>query len=197
MANVIRQLGALALASRLRRLGERLQRDASRIYREQRLEFEARWFPVAYLLSREPPMSVTAVADALGMTHPAVNQIATQMVRRGLLISRKDKDDERRRLLSLAPKGRQVVGELQPLWDAVEECTRRLIREAGGDLLSGIAAIEKSLDRREMYDRIDSCLMRRQPAKMLCDRTAPRRYPCRSRVVISNPTRKHTPKKKE
>ena len=197
MTDVIQQLGALAFASRLKRLSERLQRDVSRVYREQKLEFHARWFPVAYLLTQNSPMSVTAIADALGLTHPAVNQIAAEMARRGLLTSRKDKDDERRRLLSLTPKGRRVVRDLQPLWDAVEKCTRQLIREAGYDLLSSIAAIEKALDRQEMYDRIDSFLLRRRSAGVLPDRAASRRYRRGSKVVTSNPTRKHKPKKKE
>jgi hypothetical protein len=44
MTDVIQQLGALAFASRLKRLSERLQRDVSRVYREQKLEFHARCF---------------------------------------------------------------------------------------------------------------------------------------------------------
>lgn len=197
MTDVIQQLGALAFASRLKRLSERLQRDVSQIYREQKLEFHARWFPVAYLLAQSSPMSVTTIADALGLTHPAVNQIAAQMARCGLLTSRKDKDDERRRLLSLTSKGRRVVGDLQPLWDAVEKCTRRLIREAGYNLLSSIAAIEKALDSQEMYDRISNFLTRRRSAGALHNRQVSRRYSRRSKVVTSNPTRKHKPKKKE
>lgn len=197
MTDVIQQLGALAFASRLKRLSERLQRDVSRIYREQKLEFRARWFPVAYLLAQNSPMSVTTIADALGLTHPAVNQIAAQMARRGLLTSRKDKDDERRRLLSLTPKGRRVVGDLQPLWDAVEKCTSQLIRESGYDLLSSITDIEEALDNQEMYDRIGNFLTRRRLAGTLYNREASRRYRRRSKVVTSKPTRKHKPKKKE
>jgi DNA-binding MarR family transcriptional regulator len=197
MADVIQQLGALAFASRLKRLSERLQRDVSRIYREQKLEFHARWFPVAYLLAQNSPMSVTAIADALGLTHPAVNQIAAQMTRRGLLTSRKDKDDERRRLLSLTSKGRRVVGDLQPLWDVVEKCTSQLIKETGHDMLPGIAAIEKSLNSQEMYERIVSLLNRQRSVGAFHNREASQPYRRKSKVVISELIRKHKPKKKE
>jgi DNA-binding MarR family transcriptional regulator len=106
------------------------------------------------------------------LTHPAVNQIAAQMTRRGLLTSRKDKADERRRLLSLTRKGRQTVKNLQPLWSIVDECTRQLIKVAGHNLLADIAAIEKALDSQEMYDRIGSFLTRRQSAGALHNREA-------------------------
>ncbi|HPC11967.1 MAG TPA: GNAT family N-acetyltransferase, partial [candidate division Zixibacteria bacterium] len=48
--DVIEQLGSLALATRLRRLADRLQRDVSQVYRELNVEFEARWFAVVYYL---------------------------------------------------------------------------------------------------------------------------------------------------
>ncbi|MFH1373036.1 MAG: MarR family transcriptional regulator [bacterium] len=154
MTDLIQQLGTLALASRLKRLGELLQRDVSQVYQDQKLDFHARWFPVAYLLSQFSDLPVTTVADKLGLTHPAVNQIAGQMSRRGLLTSRTDPDDERRRLLSLTSKGKKMVEKLRPLWIAVETCTSQVIEASGCNLLAGITAIEHELDRQSMYDRI-------------------------------------------
>ena len=154
MPDLIQQLGPLALASRLKRLGERLQRDVSQVYRDQKLDFHARWFPVAYLLSQFSDLPVTTVADKLGLTHPAVNQIAGQMSRHGLLTSRTDPDDERRRLLSLTSRGKKMVVKLRPLWVAVETCTSEVIEASGCNLLAGITAVENELDRLQMYDRI-------------------------------------------
>jgi 2-hydroxychromene-2-carboxylate isomerase len=74
--DLIIELGELALASRLKRLSERLMRDVSRVYRELDEPFEARWFPLLRALLEESPQGVTQVARALGLTHPAVNQLA-------------------------------------------------------------------------------------------------------------------------
>ena len=93
--DLIRELGPLAFASRLKRISEHLMRDVSRIYQEQDVGFQARWFPVLYLLGQKTSMSVTEVAHALGMTHPAVNQIAGAMSGAGLLSSSRDSSDER------------------------------------------------------------------------------------------------------
>ena len=150
----MRQLGALAFASRLKRLGDRLQRDVSRVYRERDFDFHARWFSVGYLLARQSPMSVTAIADTLGLTHVAVNQIAGQMARHGLVRSKRDRADKRRRLLSLTAKGRKTMTDLQTLWKTIEKCTREVIEMSGHDLLAGMTEIEKALDDRNMYDRV-------------------------------------------
>ncbi len=152
--DLISELGTLAFASRLKRLADRLQRDVSRVYEAQKVNFRARWFPMAILLSRSSPMSITAIANSLKFTHAAVNQIATEMTRHGLLVSRKDKSDERRRLLALSRRGRDTVVGLQPLWLSIERCTEKVIAESGQDAFALLRSIESALDEREMYDRI-------------------------------------------
>lgn len=153
-SDVIKQLGALAFASRLKRLSERLMQDVARVYRERDVDFEPRWFPLGFLLQRRSSLSVTEIADALGLTHPAVSQIAARMESAGLLESVKDRADERRRLLSLSSRGRETLRTLEPVWSAIEKCTAELIRESGQDFLTAIDEIEKALDKRNMYDRV-------------------------------------------
>lgn len=152
--DTIKELGALAFASRLKRLSDRLARDISRVYEEHQLQFEARWFPVAYLLSQKSPLSVTEIADRLQFTHPAVNQIAGQMERGGLLASTRDRNDDRRRLLSLTKQGKQTVKQLQPLWDVIRGCTAELLNSLDGNFLGAVQQIEVSLNEKDMYARV-------------------------------------------
>ncbi len=152
--DLIETLGALALASRFKRLAERLGRDVSRIYDEHEIDFHARWFPLMYLLSESPHLAVTKIAEDLGMTHPSVNQIAGQMTRHGLLRITGDKSDGRKRLLSLSAKGRAVCEKLQPLWEVIRQANDELLAETGGMLLKQLTAIETALAKREMYDRV-------------------------------------------
>ncbi len=152
--DTIKELGALAFASRLKRLSDRLARDISRIYEEHQVQFESRWFPVAFLLTQKSPLSVTEIADALKFTHPAVNQIAGQMERNALLESNRDSNDDRRRLLSLTKKGKQTVRQLQPVWEVIRTCTAELLGTLDNNFLASIQKIEDSLDEKEMYLRV-------------------------------------------
>ena len=152
--DVLKQLGELAFASRLKRLSERLMKGVTRLYREHDVEFEGRWFPLLYTLSQHSPVSVTEMARFLGLTHPAINQLAAEMTAAGLLVSGKDPADERRRLLSLSEKGHRTAKLLQPLWDDIRLVTRQLIEASGPDILSALDRCERLLDQADIHERV-------------------------------------------
>ena len=151
----IRRLGMLALASRLKRLSDRLMQEVGQVYRAEELGFEPRWFLVFHQLTEGPPQSVTALAAAVGITHPAVNQAADEMEAAGLVASSRDEKDKRKRRLELTPRGRQVAESLRPIWAGIESATREVADASGVDLLAAIGAIEAALDAAPMGERIN------------------------------------------
>jgi DNA-binding MarR family transcriptional regulator len=148
------ELGHLALASRLKRLGELLQSQVSEVYAEQAVSFRARWFPVLTALSRTSPLSIVQLAAVLGLTHTAIAQIAQEMEDQGLIGSQPDPRDGRRRLLGLTSEGEAVMSRLQPLWEEIRDATAELVAESGHDLLAAVAAVEERLAVRSMGDRL-------------------------------------------
>lgn len=152
--DIIQQLEELAFASRLKRISEGLMRDVSRIYSELDFTFEARWFSLSYLLLRRKQIPVTTAATELGMTHPAINQIAAQMSKAGLLLSKKDRTDERKRILYLSAKGKVELKKLESLWDTIKTCNRELILDVNKNLLSTLDRLEKKLSEKDMYERV-------------------------------------------
>ena len=152
--DLISQLGELALASRLKRLSDRLMREVSRVYKEQALDFEARLFPVLFYLRSEGPSNITTIAKGLNLTHPAVTQVAHAMSRRKLIRSRRVVGDERQRELVLTQKGEVLVNELQPVWDEVRRATRELLQETNVDMIRNLERLEAALDERSMYQRV-------------------------------------------
>jgi ribosomal protein S18 acetylase RimI-like enzyme/predicted transcriptional regulator len=164
--DLIKQLGPLALASRVRRLGEWLYKDVPRIYRERALDFEPRWFPLFYLLKYSNSVAVTAAASALGFSHAAINQIAGEMTRRGFVESIKDKKDERKRLLRLTKKGKAAISSLEPVWKDISAAANELVSETGGDFLEAISRLEDALNQRGMYERVIRRVKDRQMEKV-------------------------------
>jgi DNA-binding MarR family transcriptional regulator/GNAT superfamily N-acetyltransferase len=166
MRELIAELGELALASRLRRFSERLMLDVSRVYHEQGLDFEPRWFLVFYELARQGPLPVTALAERVGVTHPAINQIAHELLRHGLLRASGDRTDRRRRLLDLSPAGRKLVPRIQVVWKEVRAATAELLEENAPNLLEQLGQAERGLDQQSMYQRVTGRLKRRQLAQV-------------------------------
>ncbi len=152
--DLIKQLGELALASRMRRLSDRMIQDVSLVHKELDLNFEPRWFTVYYLLLTNSPQSIVDIAKALGVTHPSVNQTATEMIRHGLVKAARDHKDKRKRMLSLTQKGYNYADKLRPLWKSVEQAAHGLTSETGYDVLDVLEKMEQSLDQQSLYARI-------------------------------------------
>jgi DNA-binding MarR family transcriptional regulator/GNAT superfamily N-acetyltransferase len=138
----------------MRRLLEKTDKDISNIYRELGMDFEARWFSLLYLLSQESPVTITGAAESLGYTHPAINKLAAQMERKGLLTSSTSGKDRRKRLLRLTAKGRKTAGSLKPVWEDIRIVLRDLLAASDHDLLLAIGELERCLAERSLYSRI-------------------------------------------
>lgn len=149
----IDELGILALGSRLKRLSDRIMTDGARIYAAQEADFEPRWFPLATLLKKEPLLPVGDAAKALGLSHAAVSQLANAMTRSGIITSEKSAEDERRTLLSLTPKGQQLLEQVAPLWDNIRDALSEVAAASGTDFLAAVGHIEHALDVSSFYDR--------------------------------------------
>lgn len=154
MTDILKDLGAFAFASRLKRLSDRLKSEVSQIYLEQGIEFNDSWFLVGYMLSRHESMTVTDMALALSISPPAISQISGDMVKGDIIRIDTGETDRRQRLLSLTPKGRKMVEALGPIWEAVTKCTEEVFEESGCHILDAITALEKELDRKDMVARL-------------------------------------------
>jgi len=156
--DLISELGALAVATRLKRLSERLAGDVNKIYKELDLNFESKWFLVLELLSRRKTLSIVDIADELKLTHPAIVQFADQMLKAKLITAQKDSKDGRKRMVSLAPQGVKLLKQLAPVLAVIKEENEIWLSEANHHLLDILGQLEARLDVMPMYERVKRSL---------------------------------------
>ncbi len=145
----------LALATRLRRLSDRLFQNVDEAYQAHGHDCEGRWFGVLFLLSRNERMGITELADEIGQTHSAISQLSKKLAAEGLVTSVVDPGDSRRRLLELSSEGRAYVGRLQPMWRSVTAAITRILQDANASGLLGlIAGVEEQLDQTPLRSEI-------------------------------------------
>ncbi len=163
--NLINDLGELAIATRLKRLSERLSQDVSKIYRESDVDFEAKWYLVLELLNREKLLAITEISESLELSHAAVVQFVDQLVDRKLIKTSADKKDARKRMISLSPGGKKVLLQLQPILHVIKDENRKWIAEAGGNILTILDQLESALDKKSMYQRVKISLLEQPRAQ--------------------------------
>lgn len=146
--------GTLALASRLKVLSERMYAAADHVYQAQGSAIQARWFPILRLLSLRGPMNVGDLANEIGLTHSAVSQLATRLVREGWLRGDGDASDRRRRVLSLTPMAEAELKALQPSWEAIRTAVDDCMAACGADLLAAVSAFERGLAQQSLHERM-------------------------------------------
>jgi N-acetylglutamate synthase-like GNAT family acetyltransferase/DNA-binding MarR family transcriptional regulator len=162
----LNDLGNLALGSRLKRLADRLGQQVGELYREQGIDFEPRWFPVFRYVADKGTASVTDIAVAVGVTHPAVNQISEELTRAGYLNSVVDRSDKRKRMLSLSAEGKRIKLQLEPIWKVLHAALSDVSEEIQNDLVNQSMRFEKALRQKSLSSRfseLKSSVLNAQP----------------------------------
>jgi DNA-binding MarR family transcriptional regulator len=150
--NVIDESGILAISTRLQRLSEQIRKDGFLVYKAHGINFEPKWFPVIYTLHLKPVLSVVELANEIGYTHPSTITLLKELEKEKLIRSKKDKNDERKRLLQLSEKGKKLVEEMQPVWGIIIAAITELT-ETQNNLLKAIVEVEQQLQQKSFFER--------------------------------------------
>jgi DNA-binding MarR family transcriptional regulator len=152
--DVTRSLGHLALGTRLKRIGERLQTQTQRILDAYEMPIQTAQFPFLAAIDRVGPLTIGELADAVGVTQPAATRAAAQLEEDRLVSVAAPTDDQRRRVVTLTASGRRLVERgKRDAWPAIERSVKDLCRGLSGPLLDQLGAIEDGLAEMPLDDR--------------------------------------------
>lgn len=153
--DVLAEMGYLALGSRLKRLAERMQADATKVFADRGLPIQGTHFPLLAALTTYGPMSVTDAVEAVGISQPAVTRIHNALQKLGITTTSRVKGDNRQKLIRLTAKGEALLEELKhDLWPQVRRAAQGLCEGEETDFLSWITRIEGALQERSLHARI-------------------------------------------
>ena len=158
--NFYQQLGFLVFGSRLKRLGDTLINDVNRVYKNQKIEFDASWFPVFYILSQKKEVSIKEISDELNVSHSAISQLISGLQQKGLIKSVISKKDARHKAITFTPIGERLLKKIKPVWNALEKAMEELVEESSYSkkILQSLNAIEAGIKNKNLFERIDAHL---------------------------------------
>ena len=150
--NVIDESGILAISTRLQRLSDQLRKDGTLIYKANGIDFEPKWFPVIYTLHLRSVLSVVEIANEIGYTHPSTISLLKELEKEKLIRSKRDKADERKRLIQLTAKGQELIDRMKPVWEVMTGALTELAKTQN-NLMQAIGEVEEQMKRLSFFER--------------------------------------------
>lgn len=155
MEDIVGALGHLALGTRLKRLGERLQSQSQAVLDASGLDVQAAHMPVLAALDRLGPLSVGELARALGVSQPAATRSVAKLGADGWIRVRTHRDDLRVRTVATTRAGRELVAKAKrDAWPRIEAAVAEACTD--GTLLARLAALEAALEAVPLMRRVES-----------------------------------------
>jgi DNA-binding MarR family transcriptional regulator len=144
--DVVKELGYLALGTRLKRLGERLQAQTQVLLEHAAVDLPASHFPVLAAVERLGDLSVGELTAAVGMSQPGVTRMLDRLEAEGLVRSTQLADDRRVRTIALTKSGRQLISRAKrTAWPMVEGAVADACAGPAQQLLALLGALEEAL----------------------------------------------------
>ncbi len=155
MSDSISKLGYLAGATRFRRISEKLYGDGDKIYTEFGIDFKASWFSIYHtLVFAEGPLTVQELSNEIGFTHITVKNVVRELEEAGIARIKANPKDGRSKLISLTPKGKQLLDKLEPVWKKFSQTLEQLLTAGHPDFINIINRIDKEVEKTPFSERM-------------------------------------------
>jgi len=142
------------LGTQLRHLVDLLDGAVGAAYVKAELDYRPRYTPVLRALLANEPMTIGEIAEATGLTQPAVTQTVSLMVSSGLVRVRPSADDARKKTVRTSRRGREMLPRLQQCWRATAAAARSLDADLPHGLSALLAQAIEALERKPFDRRI-------------------------------------------
>jgi len=141
------------LGTLLRSLIDLLDGEVEAAYATAGLAWRPRYTPVLRALTRSGPASIKAISVEIGISHSAVSQTVSQMVREGL-VALTPGADARERIVMLTPATEAMIPALERQQAATNAAAAELDAELSAPLTEVLSEATTALHRRSFGIRI-------------------------------------------
>lgn len=161
----LRELGNLAVVTRLKRVSDAMLHDGRRMYKELGMDIEPNWFVMFRLLKKHEKLGVTDIAERIGLAHPSVISIVNKMMKAGYLKEEKSPGDNRKRMLCLTAKAEKDMPEFERVWSAGTAGVKKMMNDV--DMLAFLDTLESRVAEKGFRHRTLEELKRRREVAVI------------------------------
>ena len=152
-ADLINEMGYIALATRLKRISDKMSHSTRLMYKQIDMDIEPNWYLVLILVKEKPNISVMEIAKSMGFTHQSVNTITSKMMKKGYLKISKGTKDKRKTVFNITSKSIDALPEIEKIWKIGKKVIYELLDE-DITILKHLDTLESNLDKTSFGQRI-------------------------------------------
>ena len=138
----------------LKKTGEMLSAQIARILSNKKIGYEPRGIYLLTILGGRSQASITEIAAFLGMTHPAIVQIANSLNGHGLITQNKSVDDKRITLLELTEKGKTELNKIKPVLNEIEYAVESITHEIDGNMKYSLSKLNEAVKSKLLLQKV-------------------------------------------
>lgn len=159
------EAGKMSIGSRLRRLTDTITEDAAQIYQLFGVDLHPKWFPVFHAVSQGDG-TITEIAAHIGHSHASVSKIVAEMVKKNVVVEKKDKQDGRRNVISLSRKGKELAEKIKDQYADVNSAIEDMLNHTRNNLWNAIEEWEYLLEQKSLLKRVQEQKKRRESSEI-------------------------------
>ncbi len=164
----LKELGSLALASRMKRVVDSLRQEVKTIYASNQVNFDVSLMPLMKLVDHKGSVEVNEASTLLGISQPAITQFCNKLVRRGLVQLKLADGDHRKRKISLTRKGREELKKLNTIWKSMSTVLDDILTKSDHNLIEALGSMETEMQQIPYNQRVEKHLTEaRSPVEIL------------------------------
>lgn len=158
MTDVVRERSALFLASRMKRLAERMQGEVMRVVEAAGLPLQPSHMPILATLDADGPQTIGRLTEALQLAQPTVTRALSRLLELDVVeVSRRHRD-QRHKTIALTEAGRAMLDRAKMLvWARTEAAVVELTGDLQGPLLRQLDQLEDRLSEDPLDRRCQRC----------------------------------------
>jgi DNA-binding MarR family transcriptional regulator len=151
--DLIRQMGYITLATRLKRISDKMSHSTRLMYKTLNIDIEPNWYLVLVIIKENPKIAVMEIAQHLRFTHQSVISMTNKMISNGYLLTEKDAIDKRKTVFELTIKAQNMLPRIQRIWAHGEQAILELLTE-NTEIMEHLETLESNLEESSFGERI-------------------------------------------
>jgi DNA-binding MarR family transcriptional regulator/ribosomal protein S18 acetylase RimI-like enzyme len=154
MSDVVARNPYLFFGSRLKRLAEQMQADASAFTELAGVSVPAGMFAILATLDELGPQTVGGLAGALGVSQPSMTKNLAKLTKAALAQTKRGEVDKRQSVVALTGAGKAAVQQgREHVWPLIDLAVQEVTRDLSGALMDQLDEMERRLAARSLSSR--------------------------------------------